>query len=151
MFSQACVKNSVYRGQVYTPPGHTHTHTHPGHPLPWTHRHPWRHTHPLDTHTPLGHTHPWSATAANSTHPTGMHSFFIFWRTSVLFVGPLIPLFWTSDICPEFQSHGGSPHLHSLSPAYNGILRFPSGVTPADLLSASMAAEPHFIHIFVQV
>ena len=27
------------------------------------------------------------------------------WRTSVLFVGPLIPLFWTSgDICPGFQS-----------------------------------------------
>ena len=39
------------------------------------------------------------------------------WRTSVLFVGPLIPLFWTSsDICPWFQSQGRSlscvlPHL----------------------------------------
>ena len=31
------------------------------------------------------------------------------WRTSVLFVGPLIPLLWTSgDICPGFQSQGGS-------------------------------------------
>ena len=31
------------------------------------------------------------------------------WRTWVLFVGPLIPLFWTSgDFSPEFQSQGGS-------------------------------------------
>ena len=31
--------------------------------------------------------------------------FFNFWRTRVLFVGPLIPLFWTSgDVCPGFQS-----------------------------------------------
>ena len=35
--------------------------------------------------------------------------FKIFWRTSVLFVGPLIPLLWTSgDICPRFESQGGS-------------------------------------------
>ena len=31
------------------------------------------------------------------------------WCTQVLFVVPLIPLFWTSgDVCPEFQSQGGS-------------------------------------------
>ena len=31
------------------------------------------------------------------------------WRTEVLFVGPLIPLFWTSgDFNPGFQSQGGS-------------------------------------------
>ena len=30
-----------------------------------------------------------------------------FWRTSVRFVGPLIPLLWTySDVCPWFQSQG---------------------------------------------
>ena len=35
--------------------------------------------------------------------------FKIFWRTHVLFVGPLIPLFWTSgNVCPGFQSQGGS-------------------------------------------
>ena len=34
--------------------------------------------------------------------------FFNFCRTRVLFVGPLIPLFWTSgDVCPGFQSQGG--------------------------------------------
>ena len=32
-----------------------------------------------------------------------------FWRTQVLFVGPLIPLFWTSgDVCPGFQNQVGS-------------------------------------------
>ena len=40
-------------------------------------------------------------------------SWFGFWYTfqkKVLFLGPLIPLFWTSgDFCPEFQSHGGYP------------------------------------------
>ena len=39
------------------------------------------------------------------------HFFFFFkhfWRTCVLFVGPLIPLFRTSgDVCPRFQSQGG--------------------------------------------
>ena len=34
--------------------------------------------------------------------------FLNFWRTHILFVGPLIPLFRTSgDICPGFQSQGG--------------------------------------------
>ena len=55
-----------------------------------------------------------------------------FCRTQVLFVGPQIPLFWTSgDICPGFQSKGGLPYLHASSPAHNGFLRFTSGVTPA--------------------
>ena len=32
-----------------------------------------------------------------------------FWRTRVLSVGPLKPLFWTfCDVCPGFQSQGGS-------------------------------------------
>ena len=59
------------------------------------------------------------------------------------FVRPLMPLFWTSgDIYSGFQSQGGSPDLHVLSPACNGILRFTSDVTPADLLVSSMAAKP---------
>ena len=50
---------------------------------------------------------------------------FSFKKISVLFVGQLIPLFWTSgDICPGFQSQSGSPHLRVPSPACNGILRF---------------------------
>ena len=58
------------------------------------------------------------------------------------FCGLLIPLFWTSgNICPGFQSQGRSLRLHTSSPAHNGFLRFTSGVTPADLLAASMAAK----------
>ena len=54
-------------------------------------------------------------------------------------MGPLIPLFWTSgDICPGFQSQGGS-----LACCLTWvILRFTSGVTPADCIEVSMAAEP---------
>ena len=53
-------------------------------------------------------------------------------RTHVLFVGPLIPLFWTSDdVCPGFQSQGGFPRLRASSPAHNGFLRFTSGATHA--------------------
>ena len=44
--------------------------------------------------------------------------FFNFWRTPVLFMGTPIPLFWNSgDVCPGFQSQGGSPHL----PVHYGI------------------------------
>ena len=58
-----------------------------------------------------------------------------FWMTSVLFVRPLIPLFWTfGDVCPGFQSQDGFL-------ACNGFLRFTSGAAPADLFSASMVAE----------
>ena len=36
-----------------------------------------------------------------------------FWMTQVLFVVPLIPLFWTSgDISPGFQSQSGQSHSH---------------------------------------
>ena len=42
------------------------------------------------------------------------YSFFfkkIFWRTWVLFLGPLIPLFWTSgDVSSGFQSQSGQPY-----------------------------------------
>ena len=49
-------------------------------------------------------------------------------------MGPLIPLFWTSgDVSPGFQSQGGYPRLHALSPACNEFPRFTSGAIPADL------------------
>ena len=39
----------------------------------------------------------------------GLCFFINFWRTSILFVGQLIPLFWTSgEVCAGFQSLGGS-------------------------------------------
>ena len=42
--------------------------------------------------------------------PSSIAICFHFWRTQILFVGPLISLFWTSgDVCPVFQSHGEFP------------------------------------------
>ena len=41
-----------------------------------------------------------------------------------------------------FKSQGEFPHLHALSPVFNRIPRFTSAATPADLMVASMAAEP---------
>ena len=64
---------------------------------------------------------------------------------------PLIFLLWTSsNICPGFQSQGGFPCLNALSPVHNGFLRFTCSVTPADLLVASMAAEPFDPHTCIQ-
>ena len=55
------------------------------------------------------------------------------------FVGPLISLFWTSSgVYSGFQSQGGFPCLHTMSPVCSGFLTFTYGATPADLL----AAEP---------
>ena len=39
--------------------------------------------------------------------------------------------------------------LHASSPARNGFLKFTDGATPADLLTASMAAEPISIRVLV--
>ena len=101
IFSQACVKNSVHRGQVYTPPGRHSWQTPvwadttpPGQtPHPWADspqadtplgRHPWTDTpgqNPtLWADTPPMGRHPSpppprkTDTAADGTHPTGMHS-----------------------------------------------------------------------------
>ena len=53
-------------------------------------------------------------------------------KTSVLFVGPLVLLFWTSsDVC------NGSPSLRASSFVCNWFLRFTSGATPADILACS--------------
>ena len=65
-------------------------------------------------------------------------------RTWVLFVGPLIPLFLDFWWCLLWVS---KPKWAALSALGGGIhfthsLRFTSGVTPADLLAASMTAEP---------
>ena len=54
-------------------------------------------------------------------------------------MGPLIPLFWTfGDVYPGFQSQSGSPVCFLTFV----ILRFTSGVTPADCIEVSMAAKP---------
>ena len=61
-------------------------------------------------------------------------------------MGQLKHLFWTSgDDSLGFQGQGRFPPLHIytyISPACSGSLRFTAGVAPADLLAASMAAEP---------
>ena len=68
------------------------------------------------------------------------------------FFGATDTLFWTfGDICSGFQSQGGSPHLHALSPASNGFFRFTSGLAPAQLLAASMTAIPFSIHILAYI
>ena len=46
-----------------------------------------------------------------------------------------------------FQSQGGSLALHSSLTVCNAALRFTSGVTPADVLAASMAERMFLIHI----
>ena len=54
-------------------------------------------------------------------------------------MGLLIPLFWTSgDVYPGFHSQGGSLACFLACV----IIRFTSGVTPADCIEVSMAAEP---------
>ena len=73
--------------------------------------------------------------------------FYFFGGHQSFSLGPLIPLFWTSgNVCPGFQTQGGSSHLHASSPVCNRILRFTSVATPADLLVASMAVKL-FLHI----
>ena len=64
-------------------------------------------------------------------------------------MGPLIPLFWTSGKVLCFWLHLlciGFSHLQALSSACNRFFRFTSGTILADLLVASMAAEPFHPH-----
>ena len=57
-----------------------------------------------------------------------------FWRTQIVFVGPLILLFWISgEVCSGFQSCGGDP----LS-----VYFLASGVTPTDCIVFIMAVKP---------
>ena len=67
MFSQACVKNSIHRGGGVHPPGQT-----PPEQTPPLYRHPRADTPPH----PPGQ----MATAADGTHPTGMHSCYQLYR-----------------------------------------------------------------------
>ena len=86
----------------------------------------------------------------NKMVPSLLHWLIKSWRTLVLSVGPLIPLFWNSgDISPWFQS----PHLHTSWLMCNRFFQFTSGMTTADLFVASMAAklfDPH-ICTYIQV
>ena len=52
---------------------------------------------------------------------------------------PVLDFWWH---LPWVSKPGCIPHLHAFSPACNGFLRFTSGATPADPLTASMAASP---------
>ena len=53
----------------------------------------------------------------------------ILWRTQVLFVGPLITMFWTSgDVCPGFQKPGWIPfcvlcYLHAMDSSDSPLVR----------------------------
>ena len=62
-----------------------------------------------------------------------------------------MPLLWASgDVCPGFQSQSGFPHLWAFSPAHSDFHRFTCGVTPTDLLVASMATDLFHPHTCVQ-
>ena len=49
----------------------------------------------------------------------------------------------SGDVCPGFQSQGGTLACFLACV----ILRFTSGVTPADYIEVNMAAEHFLIHI----
>ena len=54
-----------------------------------------------------------------------------FWRTQVLFVGSLIPLFWTSgDVFCRLQRQSWQPFMLGRGIHVTHSLRFTSGVTP---------------------
>ena len=87
----------------------------------------------------------WRHSKHTSIHTEDWLYCFKFLKNISLFMGSLIPLFWTSgDIYPEFQSQGVFPHLYALSPGCNGFLRVTSSGTPTDLLVASIIRPSHF-------
>ena len=62
------------------------------------------------------------------------------WQIKVLFLGPLVPLFWTSgDVSYGFQSQSGQSYSYLAGVCVTHYPRFTSGVTSADLSAASMA------------
>ena len=79
--------------------------------------------------------------------------FFVFFNKFLLdtcpFVGPLIPLFWTSgDVSSGFQSQSGFCLIHTWQRHTSNVtrsLRFTSGVTHLPVYDASIAASrlPH--------
>ena len=56
------------------------------------------------------------------------------------------PLWASDDIYPRFKARVDLPYLHVASPACNGFVRLTSGMTPADLLAAIIAAEQFQYH-----
>ena len=66
-----------------------------------------------------------TVTAAYGTHPTGMHSCLLKKIGAlILFVGPLLPLFWTAGaVCPNFQSQGVSLCFCVSSPVCNKAIQ----------------------------
>ena len=67
-----------------------------------------------------------------------------FWRTHthILFLGPLIPMFWISgDVSSGFQSQSGFCLIHFCRGECNV---HSSGTTPADFLTAGIIAS-HFL------
>ena len=72
--------------------------------------------------------------------------FLKFWRTHVLFVGPLIPLFWTSgDVCPGFQSQGGLACMLSCLRAIPQIHLWCNTCQPLDGQHGSRATLTHVL------
>ena len=72
----------------------------------------------------------------------------IFWRTHVLFLGPLVPLFWISgDVSSGFQSQSGLPYSHCGGKHNVRSPRSTSGATLADLLAAGIqpVLSPHTV------
>ena len=60
---------------------------------------------------------------------------------------PLIPLFWTSvDDFSGFKARVGSLFVLGRGVCATRSLRYTSGVTPTDLLAASIPAEPSLPH-----
>ena len=109
---------------------------------------PLRRYPPSDIHTP-GQTPP-QADLPEDGHCSGWYASYwnaflflkFYMSAQVLFVEPLISLFWISgDICPGFQSQYG--FLACLPRRqHTRKSRFTSDATPADLLPGSMAARP---------
>ena len=63
------------------------------------------------------------------------------------FLGPLVPLFWTSgDVCSGYQSQSGQPYSHLAEVYMICSRRFISGATPFPVYMASIAAG-HFPHL----
>ena len=67
----------------------------------------------------------------------------------VIFYTFLKKICWTPVL--DFSSRLSWVSNPASSPVCNGFLRFTSGVTPAELLKTSLAAEPFLIHILALI
>ena len=96
----------------------------------------------------------WRTNSLVQVKSTIKKKFFLnfFWADTSPFCGvtdtPVLGIWW----CMLWISKPGwIPHLGASSLACNGFLRFTSGVTLADFLAASMAAEPFEIHVLEHI